>query len=319
MKRGTIESLLAYQGISAHPKQADAFWDEALRELDKVAPEAELIPCEPVTPYATCWHLYFTGIGGARIYAKLIRPLKPDGAALLMFHGYRSNSGLWLDKLPYAAAGMTVAAMDCRGQGGKSQDNGQYTGNTQFGHILRGIEDGPQNLLFRRLMLDTVQLARVVSALDGVDASRMAAFGGSQGGGLALACAALYPSLARVAVAYPFLSDYKLVWQTDAGGIACTEMREYFRKFDSRHLREEQFFDTLGYIDIQNMTHRIQAQTLMGTGLQDTVCPPPAQFAAFNRIPAQKKYQLYYDYGHEALDTYLDDVYTFVTGLLQKR
>ena len=48
-----------------------------------------------------------------------------------MFHGYRGNSGDlprlfwgWTDKLGYAAAGFTVAAMDCRGQGGLSEDSG---------------------------------------------------------------------------------------------------------------------------------------------------------------------------------------------------
>ena len=60
----------------------------------------------------------------------------------------------------------------------------------------------------------------------------MGAFGSSHGGGLALACASRYPEISRVAVAYPFLSDYKRVWLVDGGGIACAEIREFFRKFD---------------------------------------------------------------------------------------
>ena len=315
MRREAIEELLTYGGVSPHPKDIDAFWDDALKELQSIDPAPIITPAGVETPYAAGYDLYFTGTKNARIHAKLLRPRVSTGAALLMFHGYRSNSGLWLDKLPYAALGMTVAAMDCRGQGGKSQDMGVYPGNTQFGHFLRGVEDGKNALLFRDIMLDTVQLYRVVAGLDGVDAARIGAFGGSQGGGLALACASLVPVLARVAVAYPFLSDYRLVWQMDGGGIACAEMREYFRKFDARHLDEDAFFTTLSYIDIQNMTHRIRGKTMMGTGLQDIVCPARAQFAAYNPITAEKNYQLYFDYGHEALDTYLDDVFAFMQQL----
>lgn len=317
MGRENIEELLAYNGISPCPADLDAYWDRALAELDAVDPRPEMVPADITTPFASCFHLYFTGVNGARIHAKLLRPHRPDGAALVIFHGYRSNSGLWLDKLGYAAVGMTVAAMDSRGQAGFSEDNGVYHGSTQLGHLLRGVEDGPEHLLFRSILLDTVQMCRVVAALDGVDKTRIGAFGGSQGGGLAFACASLYPALARVAVAYPFLSDYKLIWQLGGSGIACAEIREYFRKYDPRHLKEDKLFETLGYIDVHNLTRRVRARTLMGTGLEDATCPPAAQFAAFNQINAPKEYRLYYDYGHEALENYLDDVFVFMTRLLK--
>lgn len=46
--------------------------------------------------------------------------------AVVNFHGYTGNSGNWFDKLPFAAAGYVVAALDCRGQGGLSEDTGGY-------------------------------------------------------------------------------------------------------------------------------------------------------------------------------------------------
>ena len=58
--------------------------------------------------------------------------------AVLQFHGYGSNSGDWIDKLPYVAQGMTVAVLDCRGQGGLSEDPGGVPGTTQHGHFIRG-------------------------------------------------------------------------------------------------------------------------------------------------------------------------------------
>ena len=39
-----------------------------------------------------------------------------------MFHGYSGDAGDWVSKLGYAGLGHTVAALDCRGQGGSSED-----------------------------------------------------------------------------------------------------------------------------------------------------------------------------------------------------
>ena len=48
-----------------------------------------------------------------------------------------------------------------------------------------------------------------------VDADRVAATGGSQGGALTLACAALEPRIKRAAPVFPFLCDYQRVWEMD--------------------------------------------------------------------------------------------------------
>ena len=65
---------------------------------------------------------------------------------------------------------------------------------------------------------------------------------------------------------------------------AYAELREWFRNFDPRHEREEEVFTRLGYIDVQHLASRIQAEVLMGVGLMDQVCPPSTQYAAFNKI-----------------------------------
>ena len=76
-------------------------------------------------------------------------------------------------------------------------------------------------------------------------------------------------------------------------------MSYYFRFVDPRHLREEAFFERLGYIDNVNLAPRIRASTLLLTGLLDRECPPATQFAAYNAITAPKRYALWPDYGHE--------------------
>ena len=83
-------------------------------------------------------------------------------------------------------------------------------------------------------------------------------------------------------------------------------MAEYFRRFDPRHERQDEIFGTLGYIDVQHLTERIQADVTMVTGLMDTVCPPSTQYAAYNRIRSPKRVIHYPDYAHEPLPDLAD-------------
>jgi cephalosporin-C deacetylase len=317
-----FEDLRTYEGTNPRPADFDAYWDEALAEMHALDPQVELIRADFQADFADCYHMHFTGVGGARVHAKLVKPRvgtglapAPPAPAVLMFHGYSGSSGDWLDKLPYAAAGFTVAALDCRGQGGLSQDLGGVKGWTLSGHIVRGLDDDPKNLLYRALFLDTAQLARIVMGLPGVDAARVGATGGSQGGGLTLACAALEPRLKKAAPVYPFLSDYRRVWEIDLAKDAYNELKEWFRHFDPQHRREQQVFEQLGYIDIQHLAPRIRGEVLMGVGLMDTVCPPSTQFAAYNKITAPKSLAVFPDFGHEHLPGLNDRIFQFMLGL----
>jgi cephalosporin-C deacetylase len=265
-----------------------------------------------------CFDLWFTGVGGARVHAQYLRPrqLKAPAPAVLFFHGYTGNVGDWTEKLAYVSEGFCVAALDCRGQGGLSEDNLQIKGNTHNGHIIRGLDDpDPKNLLFRHIYLDTALLARIVMGFAEVDPQRIGAIGGSQGGGLTLACAALEPRIQLAAPVFPFLCDYKRVWEMDLAKGAYGELQTWFRLFDPTHEREEEIFTRLGYIDLQFLAPRIKARTLFAVGLMDSTCPPSTQFAAYNKITAPKELTIYPDFGHEGLPGHNDRIFRFMMKL----
>ena len=311
-----LDALLTYEGRNPKPDDFDAYWDRALAELGATDPAPTLTPVALPIDWAEAFDLTFTGAGGARIYAKLLRPKgKQACPAVLQFHGYSMHSGEWTEKLGLVANGVVVAAMDCRGQGGRSEDPGGVQGTTLRGHVIRGLEDHEDRLYYRNVFLDTAQLARVVMAMPEVDEARVGATGASQGGGLTLACAALEPRIKRIAPWYPFLCDYLRVWEMDLDVSAYEELRAFFRMRDPRHERHDEFFNRLGYIDLQHLAPRIRAETLMGMGLMDTVTPPSTCYAAFNKIPAPKRVALYPDYGHEGLPGFPDEVYGFLSGL----
>ncbi|MFC0213035.1 acetylxylan esterase [Paenibacillus chartarius] len=312
-----LEKLYSYEGVNPRPADFDAYWERALAEMKAVDPQVELIPSAFQVPFAECFDLYFTGVRGARIHAKYVRPKGVQGEhpALVQFHGYTGNSGDWHDKLVYAALGFSIASMDCRGQGGLSEDTGGVKGTTHHGHFIRGLSDDPDNLLFRHIFLDTAQLAGIVMGFPEVDETRVGATGWSQGGALTIACAALEPRIRKLAPVYPFLSDYKRVWQMDLAKDAYAELRTYFRHFDPQHVREDEVFTRLGYIDIQHLSSRIRGDVLMGVGLMDTVCPPSTQFAAYNKITAPKQLEIYPDFAHEGLPGMHDKIVQFMLEL----
>jgi cephalosporin-C deacetylase len=312
-----LEKLLEYPGRNPKPEDFDAYWDKALAEMRAVDPKVELVPHPLKTKFAECFDLFFTGVGGSRIHAKYLRP-KEKGEphpAVLQFHGYSGNSGEWNDKLNYVSQGYSVASLDCRGQGGLSEDRGSVTGNTLRGHIIRGLDDVPEQLYYRQTYLDTAQLAQIVMGFEEVDADRVGATGGSQGGGLTLACAALEPRIKLAAPVFPFLCDYQRVWEMDLAIGAYEELKTYFRNFDPLHEREKDVFLRLGYIDNQHLANRIRAEVLMPVGLMDTICPPSTQFAAYNKITSKKNLLLYPDFGHEGLPGCNDRIFDFMAGL----
>jgi cephalosporin-C deacetylase len=314
-----LPELLKYQGRNPCPADVDRFWDASVATMRALDAKVELRPAPFAYRGAEAFDLYFTGVGGARVHAKYLRPKTRSGKlpALCIFHGYSGNSGDWFDKLAWVAEGYCVAVLDCRGQGGTSEDVGGVRGTTLRGHIVRGLslDQGPEKLLFRDIFLDTAQLARVVMSLPEVDPARVGATGGSQGGALTLACAALEPAVKLAAPVFPFLCDYRRVWEMDLAKDAYDELKTFFRQFDPRHERETEIFTKLGYIDVQHLAKRIRARVLMGVGLMDTICPPSTQFAAYNRITAPKDTVIYPDYGHENLPGLADRFHQFFAEL----
>jgi cephalosporin-C deacetylase len=329
-----LEKLRTYTGRNPRPADFDAYWDRALVEMRAVDPKVEMVPHDiGADAGAECFDLWFTGVRGARIHAQYLRPkgtkakhaqdvaprhpqdVAPRHPAVVEFHGYSGNAGEWTSKLRWTSLGFSVAALDARGQGGQSEDAGGVKGTTLRGHIIRGLEDGPDELLFRHIYLDTAQLAGIVMGMPEVDPSRVGCTGGSQGGGLTIACAALEPRIKRAFPIYPFLCDYQRVWELDLAKDAYEELRYYFRMFDPEHQRESEVFTRLGYIDNQHLAPRIRGEVRMVTGLMDTVCPPSTQFAAYNRMRCPKSMILFPDYGHEGLPRIGDHAFAFLAGL----
>lgn len=312
-----IKELQIYQGCSQIEPDMEKFWQEGLEELEGIDPEIMMIPSSIKFDNFDCVDVFFTSINQGRIHGKLVVPNVSEKSripGIVKFHGYGHYSGDWQEQLGLASTGSAVFSIDCRGQSGTSVDVIQTKGTTFKGHLIRGIQEGEKNLLYRSIFLDTVQAVRVMMSLENIDQDKISSFGYSQGGGLALACAALEPRIKKVAVAYPFLSDYQGVYESGILSDAYEEITKYIKDYDPLHQQKAEIFRRLSYIDIQHLMPWVKAEVLFAASLSDTTCPPFAQFAAFNKLNTKKEIRLYPDFGHENLPGYMDQVTMFLQG-----
>lgn len=317
----SLEELYKYKGSTPCPKDFDKYWAGGLAEMNAISDEPQFIKNDFTAKGIDFFDLYFTGTKNAKIHAKFAVPKNVEGTipAVLMFHGLAGRSQMWSDLIIYASQGIAVAYLDARGQAGLSQDVGGVVGTTYTTPFIRGLDGECDDLLMRDVFLDTAKLAKIVMDLDYVDENRVAVMGVSQGGGLSLACAALEPRVRKCAISVPYLSDYKRVWNMDLARDAYEGLKYYFKNYDPRHEREEEIFERLGYIDIQNLAKRVKADVIMATGLMDTLCPPSTQFAMFNKLNCSKKAYIYPDFGHETMAGYNDIIFEFFSELANKK
>lgn len=304
----------SYRGAMSCPADFDSFWKARMDEADAVELEFRIEPAR-VADSATCrfLDLWFKGMRGAELHAKFLMPVSDAKVPLvLQFHGYPGASRSWFEQASFAGMGMALIALDCPGQGGPSEDAGGFKGTTVAGHIVAGIDGAPENLYYVRLHQDIRILCRIVRELEGIDLDRVFVNGASQGGGLGIATCALNPDLVnRAAILYPFLSDFRLVWDLDADDIAYEGLRYWSRWFDEDSSRIKEAYAKLAYFDSKNFAHLIKCPVLFGTGTADIVCPPASQFAVYNNMVCPRRHEFFEGFGHEEIQAFDDMIIDF--------
>lgn len=311
----TLERFRSYHGTDACPEDFDSFWSARMHEADAV-PLTYRIERSSVPSGSACdlFDLWFTGMKGAQIHAKYLRPHTDEPVPLvLQFHGYPGASRSWFEQCSFVGMGMALIALDCPGQGGPSQDTGGFVGTTVAGHIVAGLDGPVEDLYYVRLHQDIRILCNIVSELSGIDRERVYVNGASQGGGLGLATCALNPELiACAAILYPFLSDFHMVWDLGLDVVAYEGIGYYSRWFSAAGEHLDDAFAKLAYFDSKNFAHLVRCPVLFGTGLEDTVVPVPTQFAVYNNLTCEKEHHLYPGFGHEEIQEFDDRIIPFL-------
>jgi cephalosporin-C deacetylase len=120
--------------------------------------------------------------------------------------------------------------------------------------------------------------------------------GGSQGGAITLAAAALDGTAQAALIDVPFLSHFRRAIEiTDE--IPYLELRQFLGVHRGRG---DDVFRTLSYFDGMNLATRARVPALFSVGLMDAICPPSTIFAAYNHYAGPSEIRVWPFNGHEA-------------------
>jgi cephalosporin-C deacetylase len=287
-----LEQLREYRTETAALAELDTWWAQRLAAARSAARPPELTRYEadlfePVEAY----DVSFSGAGGDRIRAWYLRPSGGGSVPVVVrFIGYGGGRGLPAEHMLLPALGYAMFVMDTRGQGGRWSVGATWPANSRV--MTQGIER-PEDYYYTALFTDAVRAVETAAELGGElagPAAWLAVTGASQGGGLALAAAALAPELVTVCHAdVPFLCDIQRgITLTDAAPYS--EVPEFLAQNTSLIPAA---LETLKYVDCALLARWITAECLLSTGLMDMTCPPSTVFAAYNEITSGKDIAVY--------------------------
>jgi cephalosporin-C deacetylase-like acetyl esterase len=264
----------------------DRFWSSTLDELKKVDPKFSL-ERKPQLDSTTheVFEVEMRSLGEIRVRGWYERPksnAETQFPALLRVPGYSSRMRPSGDSDPWAIFSFNIRAH------GRSQDD--VSGKPED-YWIRGLDD-EREYFYRGAYADCVRAVDFLVSRPEIDASRIAVTGGSQGGGLSLATAALDPRIALCAPDIAFLCDWVKYFKASHW----PEMDDWVKAKPSRTWKTT--LETLSYFDTLNLADRIRCPVLFGIGLQDPVCPAATIFAVYQRISSPKEYRVYRDAGH---------------------
>jgi cephalosporin-C deacetylase len=296
-----LDELRAYTPALPEPDDLWPFWERTLAEARSADLAVSATAVDTGLTLVSTFDVGFSGFGGTTVKGWLHLPAGARGPlpAVVEFVGYGGGRGLAHERVMWAAAGYAYFIMDTRGQGsswsvGVTPDPDPAGAPFHPGFMTRGIL-APDDYYYRRVFIDGVRAVELVRGHAAVDPARVAVIGGSQGGGISIAVAALAPEVAAAMPDVPFLSDFpRAITLKDTDPYA-----EIARYLKAHRDHVDTALRTLAHFDVAILGRRATAPALFSVGLMDEITPPSTVYAAYNHYGGPKSIVEYPFNDHE--------------------
>ncbi len=143
--------------------------------------------------------------------------------------------------------------------------------------------DSRDTIFFRTLYMRLMRAMEVVMAQPQWDGKNFMVFGGSQGGGQALAAGALNPKITVVVAMVPAICDHS------GPVVGRTSGWPHFTRLDKNGNYDKKVVEAARYIDAVNFASRIKGEVIYMINYADTTCEPTTCYAAYNNIKTKKR------------------------------
>ena len=262
MLTGLLSIALAAQDIAG-------FWRTTLARLAAEPIEAVEADAKEPLPYRV-FNVEYRSLGGVRVRARLALPIRGGETprplpAIVTIPGYGGlQHGIMLDECQRGYAILQITPRVPEGGADK----------------LTWHIDKPDGAYYQLAYADVIRGVDYLAQHAAIDRERIAIAGTSQGGGIALAVAALDPRLKAVVAHVPFLCDMRLAARTPGSLVK--------KLLDQAGMNDEPHLATLDYFDPLQLVPALRVPALVSSGGQDTTCPAASIRSVFDRIPSVK-------------------------------
>ena len=281
-----IAKLEAIEAPLTKRPDFDQFWSTMRDEAKRVPLNVKGGPVTYPIRSIEARDLTFAGLDGTPVRTWLVLPPEAKTRkvpAVVFYHGASGSRGTPVNYLHWTSMGVAVIAMDFRMQGGLTGSNTGFTGGGRLYWLSMGVADRDTSYL-THVWSDALRAIRLARETPEIDGSRIAVDGGSQGGGMAIAMAAVEQSVALCMADVPSSCWFEKRVMDRSGGMSniADFIREHPELLDA-------VMTTLSYFDNINHAANIRCPVLVSYGTKDPVCPPECVYAAYNRITAEKQ------------------------------
>lgn len=268
-----------------------AFWERTRGELDKVPIDAVVTPApeQSAREYNT-WGVVMRSFGDIKVRAWWSVPKDlPPGRGLPCIISIPGYAGTRPIQSTLLDLGYAVLNIYPRAQGESIAEWDLAAKNK-----LTYKPEDKEEYYYRGCYMDLIRAVDFVLTRPEVDPSRIGAWGRSQGGGLAIALAALDHRINAAVGEEAFLSNFPLA--AKVGASPYTELANYLEQHAEQR---DALLANLEFFDPMNLSDAVRCPTLMNIGLKDPTCPYDTVFPTFANIPGLKSLIVYPDLAHD--------------------
>jgi cephalosporin-C deacetylase-like acetyl esterase len=280
------------------PEDFDKFWKVQRAELNKVPIRAKLTPVK-LSPSRNrqekAYDVQIDCLGGKNVSGHLVIPAgaKPKSLpAIVAFDGAGVRSA-WI---PHNKNAISLAINAHGIPNRKPAAFYQKLKKTTLKNYRYAGKSSRDTLYFRGMYLRVMRALDYVKSLPEWDGKHLIVIGTSQGGGQAIAAAALDPQVTFCRAGVPALSDH-------SGALSNPPHRSGWPRFyRSKEKADPKVVKAASYYDNVYFARRIKAPCYLSAGLIDTVCAPYGIYLVYLNLPDKDKKAIHItpDKGHDA-------------------
>lgn len=289
-------------------QELHAFWQQTQARLAREPMEAVVEQISEPLPYRK-YRVTLRSLDGVHFRALLALPVSGESKAtkplpaIVTIPGYGgTQQGVMLSE---CLRGYAILQVYPRSQG-ESEALWKIDGPDK----LTWHSAQPEGAYYQGAYADVIRGIDYLVSRDDIDPARIALVGTSQGGGMALAVAALDPRVKAVVAHVPFLCDLPTS--------ATTPKALVKDLLDRANCNNAAALHTLGYFDPLQLVPDLKAPALISAGGKDVTCPAPTIRAVFDRIPGIKSLMFYPDLPHTSCAAFYEMTWPWLDVYLRR-